>query len=116
MNGGNVNIVEGNISNANISDILPNQHLTRSNEIIDENGIPSPKINDTVNDSSSMTQHGDQSILNLIARSKKLIINVYGNDIQIKSPFKIGNVFSFCYINNMPLIIIGPQCKVTNYN
>lgn len=25
--------------------------------------------------------------------------------------YKLGNLYTFCYINNIPLIVIGPHCK-----
>jgi hypothetical protein len=40
---------------------------------------------------------------------------IYGNDINIKQPKKLGNSFVFCYINNWPLITIGPNCIYYNY-
>lgn len=38
-------------------------------------------------------------------------ITVFGNDIKKKSPFKIGGVFSLIYLDDEPLLIIGPQCN-----
>lgn len=43
--------------------------------------------------------------------SSKLVLTVYGNDLRIKQPSKLGNVYSFLFINGNPLIILGPQCK-----
>jgi hypothetical protein len=40
----------------------------------------------------------------------KNTVFVFGNDIRIKSPFRVGNTFSFCYINRKPLFMIGPNC------
>lgn len=51
--------------------------------------------------SSSSSSHG----------SSKLVLTVYGNDLRIKQPSKLGNVYSFLFINGNPLIILGPQCK-----
>lgn len=42
----------------------------------------------------------------------KNIVSVFGNDIRIKSPFKVGNTYSFCYINRKPLFMIGPNCII----
>ena len=36
---------------------------------------------------------------------------VYGVSIDVNNPRKIGAVNAFFYINNFPLIIIGPDCK-----
>jgi len=38
-------------------------------------------------------------------------VTVFGNDIKRKSPFKIGRVYSLIYVNDEPMIIIGPQCN-----
>lgn len=45
---------------------------------------------------------------NTIQNKKRLL---YGNDIEILEPSKIGNTFSYIYINNSPCITLGPQCK-----
>lgn len=47
--------------------------------------------------------------LDLISKSKDTI---YGNDINIKNPFKLGNSYAFLYVKNQPLIIIGPHCNI----
>lgn len=44
----------------------------------------------------------------------KVRLSVYGNDLRIKFPTKMGNVFSFLFWNGDPKIIIGPQCKIYN--
>jgi hypothetical protein len=36
---------------------------------------------------------------------------VYGYDIKSKKPKKTGNTFSFFYLNDYPIIILGPKCK-----
>ena len=36
---------------------------------------------------------------------------LYGNNINDLNPKKIGKLYSFLYINNKPLIVIGSQCK-----
>ena len=36
---------------------------------------------------------------------------LYGNHIDNLKPKYIGKTRAFCYINNYPLIIIGPDCK-----
>jgi hypothetical protein len=52
---------------------------------------------------------GDVNITN---SEIKLHLTVYGNDMRIKQPNKIGGVYSFLFINGDPLIILGPQCKI----
>ena len=36
---------------------------------------------------------------------------IYGAPIIIENPRKIGNMRAYLYINNFPLIVIGPDCK-----
>jgi len=38
------------------------------------------------------------------------LVMVYGNDIKHKNPYKIGKSFSFFYIKEYPIIILGPKC------
>lgn len=51
---------------------------------------------------------------------KKLSINtsisspdlIFGSPIDEHSPRKIGKMKAFCYFNNSPLFVIGPDCKL----
>ena len=36
---------------------------------------------------------------------------LYGNSINDLTPRHIGNMYAFLYINQKPLIVIGPDCK-----
>ena len=36
---------------------------------------------------------------------------IYGNDINIKNPKRLGNLRALLYINDYPLIVIGPNCN-----
>ena len=36
---------------------------------------------------------------------------IYGSPITNQNPRKIGNMRAYLYINNFPLIVIGPDCK-----
>jgi hypothetical protein len=40
----------------------------------------------------------------------KLDLSVYGNELSLKNPRRIGGVYAFLYRNGHPLIVIGPQC------
>jgi hypothetical protein len=46
-------------------------------------------------------------------------ITVFGNDLKVISPKKMGSLLTFFYIKEQPLITIGPQCKndlnIVNY-
>lgn len=112
MNGGDtqIEIIESKdkYNQLDIGIKLGDYRSTQTIENADETVQPSPKSNNSVNDSMS----NEYSFSNLLARNKKLIVKVYGNDIKIKSPFQLGKVYSLCYIHNIPLIIIGPECKI----
>ena len=36
---------------------------------------------------------------------------IYGNDINIKKPKRLGNLTALLYINDIPLIVLGPNCN-----
>ena len=41
--------------------------------------------------------------------NKNLLL--YGNNIKMKNPKKIGKMWAFLYYKGNPLIVIGPNCK-----
>jgi hypothetical protein len=51
------------------------------------------------------------NINNVNSSSVKLSLSVYGNNLRVKYPIKMGNVYSFLFIHGDPKMIIGPQCK-----
>jgi len=117
MNGGiKEKVVHQDDDSMKIYDKLQNFTPTSLNESSSEDSSqPSPKICKSGDDSNYLTHPCEISINNLLLKNKKPVIKVYGNDIKVKSPFQLGNVFSLCYINNMPLIIIGPECNYKSY-
>ncbi len=65
--------------------------------------------------------HDNQLSLNISSVSSsssnvKLSLTVYGNDLRIKNPYKLGNVYSFLFINGNPKVILGPQCNILSFN
>ena len=83
-----------------------------------------PKLSNTID-----TSGNTDAILNdkITKKYQKLSINsstntssssqdlVYGVSIEIKKPRKLGSVKAFIYINNFPLIVIGPNCKLFTF-
>jgi hypothetical protein len=73
-----------------------------------------PINNDIPNDKKiSLLQYNEQ---NKEVKENIIIDNdksntLYGNNISIKKPRKIGNMWAFLYYNDNPLIVIGPDCK-----
>jgi hypothetical protein len=39
-------------------------------------------------------------------------LKVYGSNIKVKSPSRMGNLFTFLFISKQPIFTIGPQCKI----
>lgn len=110
MNGGETLGVDGNYFNGILSNKVSNYHLARSSDNVEEISTVSAKTTDYNNESVIITHQNEHSLSNFIACTKKVTVLVYGNDIKIKSPFTLGKVYSFWYINSMPLIMIGPDC------
>lgn len=48
---------------------------------------------------------------NLQNKTKKINNTLYGNNITIKNPKKIGEMKVLFYFRDYPLIVIGPECK-----
>jgi hypothetical protein len=78
----------------------------------DEKTINLSIINNSTdyNSDSSFLNTEDTKEKNLLDVSKGLN-TLYGRDINIKNPLRIGNVFAMFYIKDQPMIIIGPHCK-----
>ena len=69
---------------------------------------------DVNNENSNRIICDNNNPINLITvntSGDKSAITVYGNDLKNKNPSKLGKVYSFIFLRNEPLIIIGPQCK-----
>jgi hypothetical protein len=77
-------------------------------------------INSTINNyedneitcTESSIEKGAQGTINFEPVSVN--ISVFGNDISLKSPTKMGLLYTFLFLNEEPLITIGPQCKCCN--
>jgi hypothetical protein len=117
MNGGDNEIVveQGDSHNVNVKSKFENYSRANSQETGEDNVQQSPKTSKSMDECSTMTQPCEVSFTNLISANMKPVVKVYGNDIKIKSPFQLGSVYSLCYINNLPIIIIGPECKYKTF-
>ena len=52
------------------------------------------------------------SIVSTINENTRISVSVYGNDIKLENPLKIGKCYSFLYFRGLPLITLGPECKI----
>ena len=72
------------------------------------------KISTTVDSSGVLEVNSKDTPTNISFNSTVSPIDsdlIYGTPITIKNPRKIGNMRAYLYINNFPLIVIGPDCK-----
>lgn len=60
--------------------------------------------------SSHRNLNNSISFISTSSENSRIAISVYGNDIKIDSPLKIGMCYSFLYFRGFPLITLGPEC------
>ena len=86
------------------------KNLIELNDLDSTNTISKIKYLEQSNDIKlSLIEKGDKrDHLKIKAESKNTL---YGNNIIIKNPKKIGKMRVLFYCNNYPLIVIGPECK-----
>jgi hypothetical protein len=68
----------------------------------------------TVRD-NQLTFSGDHSINisrvdTTSSETKHDKFKVFGTYLQVKSPYRMGKMFTFLYLNKQPIFAIGPQC------
>ena len=51
------------------------------------------------------------SFVSTSSENARISVQVYGNDIKIENPLKIGKCYSLLYYRGLPVITIGPECK-----
>jgi hypothetical protein len=80
------------------------------NKDIDDKNINLSIINTCSDDSTSLNSDDSRSktLLEVVKANETL----FGRDIKMKNPICIGSVFAFLYVNNNPLIVIGPHCNI----
>lgn len=96
-----------------MADFINSNDLTQDEDSMDiSKGGPFTTTENDI-DSSSRDNQISMTVENVNTTSGvKMALSVYGNDLRNKNPYKMGNVFSFLFINGEPKIIIGPQCKI----
>jgi hypothetical protein len=52
------------------------------------------------------------SFVSTSTENTRISITVYGNDVKLKNPLKIGKCFTFLYYKGLPIITLGPECKI----
>lgn len=67
---------------------------------------------DMLSDKSGRSQdnNGPLGLVTCIGQDKSAC--VYGNDLRVKNPCKMGGLFTLLFYRDQPLICIGPQCKL----
>jgi hypothetical protein len=80
--------------------------------------ISSNKKIPNTNDSSNIVEIRPNNIISAESSINSSISShdlIFGTPIEILKPKKIGKMYAFLYINNFPLIVIGPDCKYFKY-
>lgn len=122
------------ITTNNISDVQKNnkEPLNKTNNYYDINQNDDSKnqiqteLSTMINSSSNMTEEEildkdidinqeDKLGIPIIKEEEKRFSSslLYGNSINEIKPKHIGKLFAFFYVNEKPLILIGPDCKKT---
>ena len=71
--------------------------------------VENPMNNNSLNEQKSPFLENSEQ--NKEFQDNNKLNTLYGNDITIKCPNKIGNMRAFLYDKDNPLIVIGPDCK-----
>jgi hypothetical protein len=122
------------ITTNNISDVQKNnkEPLNKTNNYYDINQNDDSKnqiqteLSTMINSPSNMTEEEildkdidinqeDKLGIPIIKEEEKKFSSslLYGNSINEIKPKHIGKLFAFFYVNEKPLILIGPDCKKT---
>ena len=122
------------ITTNNISDVQKNnkEPLNKTNNYYDINQNDDSKnqiqteLSTMINSSSNMAEEEildkdidinqeDKLGIPIIKEEEKKFSSslLYGNSINEIKPKHIGKLFAFFYVNEKPLILIGPDCKKT---
>lgn len=69
--------------------------------------------NEDVTSSRNLNNNSNNSIsfVSTSSENTRIAISVYGNDIKMDNPIKIGKCFSFMYFKGFPIITLGPECN-----
>ena len=94
-----MNEYENEIKNSIELDIIDTTKENNSNKEI---------LNDK---SASLLNNNEETKENKIDKRGNRSNLLYGNDIKIMNPKKLGKTWAFLYYNDNPLIVIGPDCK-----
>ena len=98
----NININNNDIKNTN------NTHI--QTELSTMNNSSNKNINEDGSIENDLNNDLENPIIKEEISNFKFSL-LYGNNINDLNPKKIGKLYSFLYINNKPLIVIGSQCK-----
>lgn len=93
-----------------MSELLSNNDFT-TESIQYDTALPIDSVSDYHNSSRSI----DSNVIQMAQGNTQLSICVYGNDLRIKNPLRMGNVITFLFVNGHPSIALGPQCNILLY-
>lgn len=93
---------------SSINEISMNNSTIRYGPVFTDENCSQRNLNKLNNSHNSLTLVSTNT-----ESSTNISISVYGSNIKIKKPIKMGKTFSFFYVNDYPWFIIGPQCKLS---
>lgn len=91
---------------------MVDNEIDSKSRIVYHKALPTDNINDiSINPSLDRTTALD--ILDSVdTPAKKADIKVFGSSISKKNPLRLGNLYSFLYVDNEPIFTLGPQCNI----
>ena len=100
----------------NFSYEIPTKVKNKNTKFFDEVDLiaSNQKISTTIDSSGVLEVNSKDTPTKISVNSTVSRIDsdlIYGSPIIIENPRKIGNMRAYLYINNFPLIVIGPDCK-----
>jgi hypothetical protein len=95
-----------NITNTTLSNNDTNLQYRYEGPLTTEDGNSERNLKNDLNNSISFVSTSTENT--------RISISVYGNDVKLRSPLKIGKCYSFLYYKGLPIITLGPECKKIN--
>ena len=99
-------------SNSQNTKVMIDLPMIKNEVNFDPLGTGSSTIEEKPNNKLSIVDTNDMNNSNVNSARNEILSakKIYGNPLSKRHPHKIGRSYAFLYINNYPLIIIGPDC------
>ena len=98
MSNAHVKISENSVNDTSNDTNFKYDHPVLTDENVTNRNLNNNNINNSI------------SFVSTTSENTRISISVYGNDIKVQNPFKIGKCFSLIYFKGLPIITFGPEC------